>query len=358
MADSGVSGGAAITLEQLIALNDEMAALMRAGVPLELGLARLGEDMPGRLGKISKSLSERMQEGRSLSEALDEEAVDFPPVYRAVVEAGLKAGRLPAALESVATSARRLAETRRLVAVSFAYPLLVVLLVWGLFLLFVVKIAPQMLQALEGAEVQGRALLTAMKSWGDTAIYWGPLLPLVVVGLAAVWWFRSRRSTLVESRTSALLLGWVPGLGGALKSIGRAKFSEVLALLVESGVPLHQAVVLAAEAAGDPRLLAAARQTAAALERGGSFEDRRPGAPGLPPLVEWLVRSGQRKGTVCAALGHAADVYHRRAVRKAEGVRLFLPLVLTVVIGGGVTLAYALLVFGQWAELLDGLFRV
>ena len=44
-----------ITLDQLVALNDEIAALVRAGVPLDRGLRSLGEDLPGRLGRFASN---------------------------------------------------------------------------------------------------------------------------------------------------------------------------------------------------------------------------------------------------------------------------------------------------------------
>src|SRR5947209_8097023 len=93
------SGLGPITIDQFIALNDEIVALTRAGVPLERGLIDAGGDLPGRLGALSRSLGERMRQGRSLSEALAESGGAVSPVYRAVVEAGCRAGRLPVALE-------------------------------------------------------------------------------------------------------------------------------------------------------------------------------------------------------------------------------------------------------------------
>ena len=51
----------AITLEELTALNDEIAALVRVGVPLEDGLSRLGEDLPGRLGQLASRLADQLQ---------------------------------------------------------------------------------------------------------------------------------------------------------------------------------------------------------------------------------------------------------------------------------------------------------
>ena len=70
-----------ITLDQLVALNDEMAALVRAGVPLDRGLQGLGEDLPGRLGRFARQLAERLSHGEALSDALADPALHLPRLY-------------------------------------------------------------------------------------------------------------------------------------------------------------------------------------------------------------------------------------------------------------------------------------
>ena len=98
-------------MDEMIALNDEIAALVRAKVPLEGTLSQLGEDLPSRLGRITHMLAERMHRGESLSDILEREPQHFPPVYRAVWLAGLRAGRLPATSRGASVSA--LAPRRR-----------------------------------------------------------------------------------------------------------------------------------------------------------------------------------------------------------------------------------------------------
>ena len=58
-----------IALEDLIALNDEIASLVRAGVPLELGLSGFASSVSGRLRRLTDGLAERMKAGASLSAA-------------------------------------------------------------------------------------------------------------------------------------------------------------------------------------------------------------------------------------------------------------------------------------------------
>src|SRR5204862_8220654 len=89
----------AITIDQLLALNEEIAALVRAGIPLDRGLLEAGRDVRGRLGRIAGALGRRLGRGESLVEALHAEERAIPPLYRAGVEAGARAGRLPVALD-------------------------------------------------------------------------------------------------------------------------------------------------------------------------------------------------------------------------------------------------------------------
>ncbi|MGQ9574733.1 MAG: type II secretion system F family protein [Thermoguttaceae bacterium] len=343
---------AAIGLDQLIALNEEIAALVRLGVPLELGLERLGEEMPGASGKAAAWLAQRLREGQTLDQVLAQEPEVFPPVYRAVVEAGLKAGRLSAALESLAVCASRLADTRRMVGAAFIYPILVLLVAWGLFIVFTVVMAPAFLAMFQELRVPGQGLLETLAGWGQLAWYWGPAVPVLVLLAATIWWSTSGRPALVQPRAAGWLLGWLPWTRRMLREAQVASFAEVLALLVEHRVPLPEAVTLAGQAVGQRQWELAAHQIADSLRRGQPLSAAEPATARLPPLLRWQLLSGQSRGTLWAALRHAADAYHERARHQAEKARVFLPILVTLAIGGGVVALYAALVFGCWFAIL------
>ena len=352
MSGSAASQTSAITLEQLIALNDEIAGLARAEVPLEAALSRIGEDLPGRLGRVTQHLALRMERGESLAEVLEKEREHFPPVYRAVVLAGLKAGRLPAALESISRTARRLAETRRMTAAGFLYPLLVVLVAWLLFVFVISWITPGLIGFLGDFEGSGVQLLVRLTSWAQSAWVLGPAVPVAIILLSAVWWFRSARATLLQPGPSMVILGWLPWMGRMMRSCRVAMFCEVLALLIENRVPLGEAIVLAAEAAGDRRMIRGSKEIADALSRGLTLQYGGVLRREFPPLLNWLMVSGQSRGTLLPALRHAADFYGRSARRDADLARVFVPVLLTVLVGGTVTLIYALLLFLPWTQVL------
>lgn len=338
----------------MIALNDEIAALARAGLPLERGLIGVGGDLPGRLGAIARGLGGRMERGMTLPEALDAEGAGLPATYRAVVEAGLRSGRLAEALEGLAGSARGYMELRRAIGLALLYPVLVLLVAYGLFVAFVVALIPRLREAFTALGVPVGGPIVALEKLGDTAIFWGPVLPVIVLaGFAA--WLRTGRASAFEPGKIGRGLGWVPWMGAVLDGATAAQFADWLAMLVEHEVPWAEAVMLAAGATGDARLSASARRIAEGSRRGESRDASVREAGGLPPLLAWLLSVGDRQGTLAPALRHAAETYRRRAIRKAAALRVALPSVLLLAIGATTTLIYTLTLFLPWAALLHGL---
>ncbi|MBN1396077.1 MAG: type II secretion system F family protein [Pirellulales bacterium] len=331
-----------MNVEQFIALNEEIAALARAGVPLDRGLTALGDEMPGRLGKVAAAIAERTERGESLDEAFLDQTADLSPAYQAVVRAGLKAGRLPAALEAVAGSARRLSETYRAAVVAVAYPLMIFALVWLSAVVLTTVLAPRMAESFQALELPGGRFYAVLAEIGIWAWYWGPVAPAAVVLLIIAWWTACRRAALMHAGRSARALGGMPWLGRMLRFSRAATFLEILSLLIENKTPLDEAVSLAADASGDPHTRRAARSWLALKEASAEF----------PPLLSWLIFSARREETLLPSLKRGAAAYHRRARRQADLVRTVMPVALTVFFAATITAAYVLTIFAPYVAAL------
>lgn len=347
-----------MTLDDLIALNDEIAALVRAGVPLEQGLAELGADTPGRLGKIVTALAERTARGESLDQALMDHTVGLPPAYQAVVQAGVRAGRLPAALEAVAASARRTTETQRAAIVAVSYPLFVFAVVWCGLAFFTKFLAPRLATSFLSCNVPGEGFFATLAWFGQWAQYWGPAVPVVAVLLLLAWWHACTRAAIFHTHWADLLFGWLPWMRRMLQWSRSATFLEILALLIENQTPLDEAVALAADASGDPKTILAARQLAEAIQRGQTGEKRvlnRSRATPFPAMIDWLVLAAGRNAALLPALKHSAATYHRRARHQSDLIRVLLPTLLTIVVAGSISAAYVLMLFVPYTVLLKAL---
>ena len=335
-------------VDQFIALNDEIAALVRAGVPLPRGLRELGRDLPGRLGAAAESLGRSLEAGTDLLDALADERTGFPPAYRAVVAAGLRAGRLPAALEGISSSARRVAETRRLIGLAIVYPLLVLLIAYGLFVLLTLRGVPVLAEMYAESRLPANAFLTALARLDESVLWWAPWPPLVVGGMFAAWWWRSGRASAIE--TPRRRSWYNPAQVRAWSSL--CIFTDVLALLIEHDVPLAEAVTYAGEACGDTRMARDARELSTRIARGERDEILAPRPSGIPIVLRWLLATDSGQPRLVAALRQTSQTYHDQAAEQAAWFSWYLPLILTVTIGGSATILYALACFLPWSVLL------
>lgn len=344
-----------ITLDQLLALNEEIAALVRAGVPLDRGLLQAGRDVRGRLGRIAGILGRRLSRGESLEQALESESRAIPPLYRAVVVAGARAGQLPAALEGMARYVRGLSDTRASIGLALWYPGLVAVLAYFLFVGLIWLVVPRFVATFETLGLAPSWPLRWLERLGATAPFWWPIGPIVIVALGIAW---------VRSGTALGVRGGVwgglrlfPWMRPLLTDYEAASFAELMALLLEHRVPYPSAIVLAAEAAGSRWLSAGAHQMAEAVARGepAATAVNAAGPRTFPPMLRWTLASSPARGSLSDSLRHMAGLYRKRARYRADQITLFLPIVLTLTVGAGAAAFYSLSLFLPLIEIMSGL---
>jgi type II secretory pathway component PulF len=370
MSDQPARSSASVRLEELLALNDEIGALIRAGVPLDLGLRQYGTlnqpGIPGEykdrhavsvaLGRLSSRLADRISAGDSLQAAIEQEGDHLPGVYRAVVEAGIRAGRLPEALEALSVVARVLLELHRQIIAALIYPAIVLSMVWGLLLFFVAEIVPRFLDTWSFLRLEPGPAARMLALLSESLPIWGIGVPvLAVAAFLLVKFVGSQNSAtpaglLVESRLHRF--SWIPGV---VQNYDYATFLHILSLLIDHETPLHEALVLAGHSTGNRQIILESTAIAQRLRNGDSLQECLEPAMRLPRFLRWMLRSGEENGKLKETLKLAADVYQKRASRRSELLRIVLPVALTVFIAGGITLLYGLILFVPIRELYEKL---
>jgi general secretion pathway protein F len=339
-------GSRTVSLDDLIALTDEMAALVRAGVPLESGMADVAGELRGPSSHIAGDIARKMQAGQSLPEILAKSEDKFPPLFRAVVTAGIRSGHLAAALEGLATASRKISELRRMTRAAAVYPIFIAFLAFGLFVASIIWLEPKINKTYEMMDQPATSWNTNLVALGETATSWAPLVFIGALLVVALLWLRSKRSSLPSDKA----LRFSPMR--RLEHYGQlATFADVLALLVDAEVPLGEAIKLSADTTGSDAL----RQQAVSFaeqHRQGAILPQAPNETfGLPPLVGWLLTSTNH-AALPGALRTAAEGYRRRAQQLDDRLRLYLPLALTIGIGGTAVLLYAVSMLGPWYQML------
>lgn len=341
-----------VSLDQLIALCDEMRALSRTGVPMERSMLNLAEELPSELGKVAAHIGERGESGESLEQIVSSDELKLPPVFKAVITAGIRSGQLSAALEGMATTGRRIAELRRSIIQAALYPLAVLVFVSGLCLFVLNRLSVVYADAVAHHGVDqlrtGMDLLAFLSRWA-----W--LVAAIVVVSFFFWWVISARATSVQPGSLSNGLFCLPWTRKLLRLGRLSTFTDVLALLIQQEVPLPESLVLAGEASGDVALRREANQLAESLERGEAIETDPEQRHAIPTLLRWQVMAQKSTPQLVESLRASAKSHQRRATQLAEWLHLQLPVILTVGVGGVATLLYAFAVMGPWYTLLTNL---
>jgi general secretion pathway protein F len=340
------------TTQQLVMLNDELLALVRAGIPLDQGLKLSAKDMPGQLRQIAEQLAGQLEQGQTLEEALRSQPVTFPATYRALVIAGIKSQQLPVILEKIASALKRIVLIRKTVRRSMAYPVFVLAIAYLFFLAFTAWVTPQIAETYWDLARRDEWLMRGMLTLSKTMQWWWPLPPLV----AMLLWSTGTRLATVRNPGRTSSLRWTPWR--RLERLGQlAIFSEVLALLVQQEEPLPSALILAGETTGSNQLAHESRLLAARMELGEQTPEPHAspaewGPETWPPLLTWTLLSSRSSSRLAESLHRFSLNYQRQADRLALTLSFFYPVVVGTLMAGMGLFAYAIWVTFPWYLLL------
>jgi general secretion pathway protein F len=177
-------------------------------------------------------------------------------------------------------------------------------------------------------------LTRAVLALGDLAAVVWPYALAGALGGAVATWSAVRRGALRAWEAS---LSSLPVLGVLVRDAAAARGAHVLGTLLGAGVTLDAAMPLAMDAAG-PSLAPALERVHAELRGGGALGQALARTAAFPPLLVRLAATGERSGTLAAALTHGATVLEGEVARRLERLTTWIEPALVLATGGLVLL--------------------
>lgn len=342
-----------VNLQDISNLSAEVKALVDAGLPLEANLAAAGSGHGRRLEKMAQSISESLASGKSLDETIRSESVGAPRLLAAAVAAGVRSGRLGEAVEMLGDMANDLVDLRRRILQSVSYPLTVAAMGLLLFCLFIRTFLFQVDQLLADHSFD-YSVLRYLVELDRTYWWWPGILPAAGV-LCLLFWVVSGRAASMAFRGPERVFLLLPGVRSMIRDLRFYNLARMFAMMVERGLPLHEALQLAGACCGSSALDDACRVAAAKVEKGNPPDDRgtaewQPGR--LPPLLaSGLHQTHLHEAQLLERLRGITGYYRRRLQVSILWLKNIVPVAMFVIIGGGSVALYALTVFWPVAEI-------
>jgi type II secretory pathway component PulF len=341
-----------LTPEDLITLNEEIAGMARAGLPLDQGLAAIAREMGGgRLQRATAEIAADLHAGRTLPESLERQRGRVPEFYAGLVASGIRTGRLGEVLSTLTAYARAIADLRATVVGAVFYPTVILVFAFILFGFVCHFIIPQFKRIFLDFGIELPAITRFAIAIGDHPTEFYVFPPLAVLFTLAAAKF-SLRSTSGGRRAWARFIYSMPIIGTLVRSARLAAFTDLLATLVDHSVPLAEAFRMAGQASSDPLMTEAAQQVEDDLRGGTSLGEALRNRRLVPELIAWMTGLGERRGNLAAALRQASQVYRRQVETRAQVLRTVLPPFLVMMTAAVLVAFFALAMFLPLVKLI------
>ena len=297
-----------VNTREFLVFNQELATLLKAGMPLVQSLDLLKRRVSSPVfRRVLDDVHEKVRSGTALSDAFDAHHGMFPSVYTASLLAGERSGNLDAMLRRYVEYTKIIATVKRKTVSALVYPAILVSLAVVLVMIIVLKVVPAFADfyGTFGAQLPlSTRVIVAVSEFLRSQFL------LVIGGLAAaivafVTWIRRPGQ---QSRFDHLLLK-LPVLGNVAKKFSTSQMARTLATLLGGGLPLVNALDIAAKAVGNQYMASQLGIVSARVREGESFAAALEARKVFPEVAVKMAEVGESTGALQDMLNTVADFY-------------------------------------------------
>lgn len=297
-----------VGLADLILMTRQIRTMLNAGMPLVSGLEALSEQAPNpRLSEVLTQVGRSVGHGVGLATALAQYPNIFPPMLVALVRAGEEGGRLPETLKEAARQLELQMEMRQRMISAMVYPLFTLAATAGTVIFMMVWVVPVFAAIYKDLGAQLPAITQSVVTISDLLIQQGWMFVLLLVAL-----FFGLQRYYKTTEGHLRMDGWklkAPLFGDLFLKSASANLTGSLAGLVESGVPLIQALETCAGVCGNARIGEACRAAAASVVTGRRLSDSLEESGHFPIMVTRMIAISEEVGTLPMVLREISDSY-------------------------------------------------
>ncbi len=319
-----------LPLKLLLVFNQELAALLKAGLPLlqaiNLMLERLRDPT---FRDVLAQVRDRVKSGEELSDAFAAFGHMFPPLYPATLKAGERTGELEQVIRRFIRYLRLVIEARKRVISALVYPAVLVALSIGMLFVMAIFVVPRFTVFYEAMDLE-LPLITRITV--GTSLFLRDNGFFLAAGVIVLW-LLARRFNRTEAGGLVIdrLRLRVPFLGPVLHRFSLSEFCRSLSTLLAGGLPLVPAMEISIRAIGNRFIRSKVVPTLQQVREGRSLHEALESTGVVSDLAIDMVKVGEATGSLDVMLSNVSDFFDEEVeVRMQRILSLVEPLMLIV----------------------------
>lgn len=325
-----------VKLDELVMATRNMAAMLRAGLPLSRVLAVIERQTKNpRLKGIMVSVREEINKGNQFYEALKKYPETFSPLYVAMVRAGEESGGLADTLETITLQLERSSNLRKKIKGAMIYPAIVITIMIILGVLMMVFVMPTITSTFLKMGVELPLTTRILIGTSQFMTTHGLIVVLGCVGVVG------GLVTFVRTRLGRRMfhggLIHMPVIGALVKETNAAYTGRTLASLLSSGVDVIGAIDITKDVIQNVHYKDILEEARAKVEKGSPLSETFIAHEHkYPILVGEMIAVGEETGQISNMLTEIATFYENEVEHKTKDLLTIIELLLMVVIGATV----------------------
>jgi type IV pilus assembly protein PilC len=331
-----------VGMKKLTQFTRQLSTLQDAGLPLLRSIQILeAQQRPGLLKSILGQISEDVEAGSTLSDAMAKHPKAFDRLYCKMINAGEIGGVLDVILQRLANFLEKGQRLKRRIIGAMIYPVAVIIVAILIVTGIMYFVIPKFQEIFNDFEVELPALtiwLTEASNWVAGNAHPDQAVPGAVWIIAApfiiFFAFKLIRMTGPGRAATDVVRVRVPVIGNLIRKTSVARFTRTLGTLISAGVPILEAIMITRDTSGNYVYEKALTKVHDSIREGESFAGPLRESKVCEPIVVNMIDVGEETGDLDTMLMKIADNYDEEVDVAVQGMLSLLEPFLVVILGG------------------------
>lgn len=344
-----------VDLEALLMFTNRLSSLIEAGIPILTAMYILWRQTEDKtLQLVVSHIRRNLEEGRKISEALDDFPKIFPPMYRALIGVAEKAGGLVYILKKLSEYLQYQKEIIVRTKKATLYPTIVVIFAFLVLIAMFTFVVPTFQQVLVKLNAQLPLLTQIVLSISKVLRSWVFIVSMIVLAvlLITLHKYLLRREKYVSALDYYQLK--IPFFGHLFFINYLSRFVRSLSILLGAGLPIVECFQVAKTTIGNHEIVKNVDVVKKRLEQGTSLYEAFQDARIFPILLVEMIGVGESSGTFVKVLENLAKHFDEEVDYNVNKILTMLEPFLIIFVGLIVIitlLAVYLPIFSIWQNL-------
>lgn len=322
-----------VTGKDIVIFTRQMSTMIDAGLPLVQCLEILGKQQSNStFKKVLGVVMSDVESGSTLADSMRKHPKIFDNLFTNMIEAGETGGILDTILGRLAGFMEKSMALKKRIKGAMTYPaicLAISILILAVILIFVVPVFSQMFEDFGSSLPMPTQIVVNLSEFFKSYFFY-----LIVAAILLWMLFKKVYSTEKGQMTFDRIFLRMPVVGILLRKVAVSKFTRTLSTMLQSGVPVLEALNVVARTSGNKVIEQAVFRVGDAIAEGRPIAEPLEESGVFPNMVVQMINVGESVGALDTMLEKIADFYDEEVDQAVENLTAMIEPFMMVFLGG------------------------